>query len=145
MIRTKIAVAALLLTSPAARAGSRVVAINAIDATGVQKSIGTIHADDGKEGLKLHVTVKGLSPGEHGFHVHENGNCGPAEKDGKPVVGLAAGGHYDPGKTGKHGGHKGKGHLGDLPALKVDARTATPMCSWSRRASNSPISRDARS
>lgn len=29
------------------------------------------------------------------------------------------GGHYDPQKTGKHEGPKGKGHLGDLPALVV--------------------------
>lgn len=122
MSRTKIAVAvALLLASPAIFAGSLLIEMNAIDATGVQKSIGTIHADDGKEGLMLHVAVKGLSPGEHGFHVHESGNCGPAEKDGKPVAGLAAGGHYDPTKAGKHEGHKGKGHQGDLPALPVDA------------------------
>jgi Cu-Zn family superoxide dismutase len=50
-------------------------------------------------------------------------------KDGKPVAGLAAGGHYDPHKTTKHEGHSGHGHLGDLPALIVDGsgRAATAM------------------
>jgi Cu-Zn family superoxide dismutase len=44
----------------------------------------------------------------------------PAEKDGKMVPGLAAGGHYDPAETGMHDTPFGKGHLGDLPALYVD-------------------------
>lgn len=37
------------------------------------------------------------------------------------VPGLAAGGHYDPKNTGKHGTPWGDGHLGDLPVLFVDA------------------------
>ena len=35
---------------------------------------------------------------------------------------MAAGGHYDPGKTNSHLGPYGKGHLGDLPVLIVDAQ-----------------------
>ena len=42
-------------------------------------------------------------------------------KDGKPAPGFAAGGHYDPAGAGKHEGPAGKGHLGDLPFLKVGA------------------------
>ena len=34
--------------------------------------------------------------------------------------GLAAGGHFDPAKAGRHEGPKGQGHLGDLPILVVD-------------------------
>jgi Cu-Zn family superoxide dismutase len=37
------------------------------------------------------------------------------------VAGLAAGGHYDPMGAGHHTGPYGDGHLGDLPALYVDA------------------------
>ena len=37
------------------------------------------------------------------------------------VPALAAGGHFDPAKTGKHLGPYGDGHLGDLPPLYVDA------------------------
>ena len=40
------------------------------------------------------------------------------------VAALAAGGHYDPGKTGRHGLPWGDGHLGDLPGLYVDATGA---------------------
>jgi Cu-Zn family superoxide dismutase len=52
--------------------------------------------------------------------VHENPSCLPGEKDGKKVAALAAGGHYDPMKTGKHGFPWGDGHLGDLPPLFVN-------------------------
>jgi Cu-Zn family superoxide dismutase len=56
-----------------------------------------------------------------GFHIHENPSCAALEKDGKPVAGLGAGGHYDPTHSGKHAGPAGDGHAGDLPALSVAA------------------------
>lgn len=96
------------------------VTMHLIDANGSGKSVGTIVAKDSKKGLVLIPKLKGLPPGEHGFHVHENSSCAPQDKEGEKVAGLAAGGHYDPDKTGKHEGPMGKGHLGDLPALVVD-------------------------
>jgi Cu-Zn family superoxide dismutase len=98
------------------------IEINLVDAAGVGKSIGTVGAEDSKDGLVLTPKLTGLAPGDHGFHVHEAGSCGPKEKDGKPVAALAAGGHYDPQTSGKHEGPSGKGHLGDLPPLKVDQK-----------------------
>ena len=44
----------------------------------------------------------GLPPGEHGFHIHEKGDCGPGMNQGKLAAGFAAGGHYDPAHTKKH-------------------------------------------
>jgi Cu/Zn superoxide dismutase len=51
------------------------------------------------------------------------------EKEGKKVPALAAGGHYDPQATGKHGLPWGDGHLGDRPALYVaaDGQAAYPV------------------
>jgi Cu-Zn family superoxide dismutase len=43
------------------------------------------------------------------------------EKDGKGMPAMAAGGHYDPEKTGKHLAPDMGGHLGDLPVLEVAA------------------------
>ena len=96
------------------------VTIHSIDSKGIGKSIGTVRIADHKEGLVLIPKLKGLQPGEHGFHFHENPSCKPKEQDGQMTAGLAAGGHYDPDKTGKHAGPTGKGHLGDLPALVVN-------------------------
>ena len=40
------------------------------------------------------------------------------------MAGQNAGGHYDPGNTGRHEGPYGNGHLGDLPVLAVNASGA---------------------
>ena len=96
------------------------ITVNQIDDSGVGKSLGSVKVEDSKDGLVVMTDLKGLAPGHHGFHVHENASCEPKEKDGKMVAGLAAGSHYDPGKTGKHEGPNGMGHLGDLPPLVVD-------------------------
>ena len=97
------------------------VTMHAIDEKGVGQSLGTIRAEDGPGGLALSTDLKGLPPGAHGFHVHENPSCLPKEKDSKMTAGLAAGSHYDPNKTGKHEGPQGAGHVGDLPVLTVAA------------------------
>lgn len=103
------------------------VDIHAISSEGIGDSIGTVTASDNKYGLLLTPDLKGLEPGIHGFHVHQNPDCGPGEKDGEKVAGLAAGGHYDPENTNAHKGpYDDSGHLGDLPALYVkDEGTAT--------------------
>ena len=102
-------------------AADMVVTMNLVNEHGVGKSIGTITISDGPKGLVFMPNLSDLSPGSHGFHVHQNPDCGTGMKDGKTVPGLAAGGHYDPAATGKHEGHEGKGHLGDLPTLTVNA------------------------
>lgn len=100
-------------------AGQAVVQMNLIDERGIGKSIGTVALADSERGLELTPSLSGLTPGFHGFHVHEKPDCGPGVKDGKLQAGIAAGGHYDPAGTGKHEGPDGTGHLGDLPAITV--------------------------
>lgn len=59
--------------------------------------------------------VRGLKPNaEHGFHVHEKGDCSSGD-------GMSTGGHFNPdGKA--HGQHaQGAHHAGDLPSLKANA------------------------
>lgn len=65
--------------------------------------------------VKVSGQISGLKPGgEHGFHVHEKGDCSSGD-------GMSTGGHFNPG--GKpHGSHgMGEHHAGDLPSLKADA------------------------
>jgi superoxide dismutase, Cu-Zn family len=109
------------LATPA-YAASTTVTINAIDANGVGKKIGTIELVDTKDGLRITPQLSELPPGDHGFHVHVNPNCGPANgPNDQPAAGMAAGSHYDPANTGKHLGPQGEGHKGDMPVLTVDA------------------------
>ena len=91
-----------------------------ITADGVGKKIGTVTASETKYGTQFTPRLAGLSPGVHGFHVHENASCEAGEKEGAKVAGLKAGGHYDPEGTGSHKGPYDDGHLGDLPALYVE-------------------------
>ena len=111
----------LLIGSFSVQAEELVVRMNLVNNTGVGKAIGTITAASSPYGTILTADLSDLGPGVHGFHVHQNPDCGPGEKKGKKVPGLAAGGHYDPAGTGRHEGPFGNGHLGDLPALYVDA------------------------
>lgn len=110
-----------LLIAHAAHADAETVTIHAVSASGVGKAIGTVTLMDGRYGLVLKPKLSGLTPGLHGFHVHQNPSCDSAEKEGKTVPGLAAGGHYDPAGSGSHRGPYGDGHLGDLPPLYVDS------------------------
>lgn len=116
---------ALWIGAGVAQADSVKVPVNKITDEGVGEAIGFItFADDGKGGVDVLVDIIGISEGEHGMHVHENPSCAPAEKDGKKVAGLAAGGHFDPDKTGRHEGPGKHGHKGDLPAINADAKGA---------------------
>jgi superoxide dismutase, Cu-Zn family len=113
-------------TAPSAR---RVVPMTLVDARGIGASIGEVVLTETRYGVVLTPSLTGLPPGLHGFHVHENPSCAPAEKDGAMVAAQAAGAHYDPQHSGKHGLPWGDGHLGDLPALYVgaDGKAANPV------------------
>ncbi|TLX55482.1 superoxide dismutase [Cu-Zn] SodC1 [Stutzerimonas nosocomialis] len=97
------------------------VPMNLVNEQGVGQSVGTVKIESNEYGLVFRPELKDLAPGIHGFHLHAKGNCGTAEQDGKTVPAGAAGGHWDPQNTGKHGEPWGDGHLGDLPALMVES------------------------
>ncbi|HEX5515004.1 MAG TPA: superoxide dismutase [Cu-Zn] SodC [Gammaproteobacteria bacterium] len=120
-------IGAALLFSGAVSATT--VEMHAVTPDGVGGSIGTVKIEAAEQGSKLTPDLEGLTPGAHGFHVHEQGSCEPGTAEGKPGAALAAGGHYDPVGTGKHAGPYGDGHLGDLPVLYVgaDGRATDPV------------------
>lgn len=99
------------------------VAVSKLDVENGDTPVGEIVISQSKYGAVFKPKLEGMEPGIYGFHVHENPSCAPKEKDGKLVAGLAAGGHWDPHRTGAHKGPwDNSGHLGDLPALAVDAK-----------------------
>jgi Cu-Zn family superoxide dismutase len=87
--------------------------------TDTQKTfVGNITATDTKYGAmftpNLHSLTPSVTSGIHGFHLHLNPSCANN--------GMAAGSHFDPNKTNHHlGPYNSAGHLGDLPALYVNA------------------------
>lgn len=102
------------------KTGAKTVVINAVNKDGTGRSFGEVEITQTKEGLVFSPKLEGLSPGLHGFHVHENPSCDPAEKNGKIVPGGGAGSHFDPNKSQHHDAPWADGHMGDLPALFVD-------------------------
>lgn len=75
------------------------------DANG--KNVGTLRVED-DGATKLTVSVNGLPPGYHGFHIHSKGVCTAPSFE-------SAGAHFD------LGSHSHPDHSGDLPALLVGA------------------------
>ena len=77
---------------------------------------GKVNFEEANGEMKFTAEVSGAPAGTHGFHIHENGDCGEA--------GKAAGGHFNPDKV-KHGlvskdGFAGA-HAGDLGNIEIGA------------------------
>ena len=71
----------------------------------------TFTAESG--GVHVVGTFSGLVYGEHGFHVHEKGDCSAPD-------GTSAGGHFNPASK-PHGARDAAArHAGDLGNLKAD-------------------------
>jgi Cu-Zn family superoxide dismutase len=79
---------------------------------------GTIWFTKTSKGMHVHGEITGLTPGEHGFHVHEYGVW---NEDG-----MASGGHFNP--TGApHASHDStKRHVGDMGNVKADDLKSQP-------------------
>ncbi len=75
---------------------------------------GTVHFVQDGDGVHITASVDGLSPGKHGFHIHELGDCSAPD-------GTSAGGHYNPQGYPHAGPDAAKRHVGDLGNLDADS------------------------
>ena len=113
--RTSIAAAAAALSACAMYGAPAPQASATLAPTTGNTASGTVRFVQDGARVKVSGEVRGLKPGaDHGFHVHEKGDCSSGD-------GMSTGGHYNP--AGKpHGQHaQGDHHAGDLPSLKADA------------------------
>jgi len=66
-----------------------------------------------KNGIKVVADIEELTPGKHGFHIHQYGDCSDPK-------GKSAGGHFNPDKVA-HAGHNSKiRHVGDFGNITAD-------------------------
>jgi Cu-Zn family superoxide dismutase len=100
--------------APGGMDGARAIA--ALEPTKGNTTSGTVTFTQQGGKVLVNARVSGLKPNaEHGFHVHEKGDCSSGD-------GNSAGGHFNPdGKPHGHGGGTGPHHAGDMPNLKADA------------------------
>lgn len=74
---------------------------------------GTVTFIAAEGGMHIIANVEGLTPGKHGFHIHENGDCSAPD-------GSSAGAHFNPTKH-KHGAPDSQDrHVGDLGNLEAN-------------------------
>lgn len=74
---------------------------------------GEVAFEQTEQGLRVHVKVDGLTPGQHGFHIHERGDCSAPDFS-------SAGEHYAP-QGHPHGPPGPASHVGDLGNIEASA------------------------
>jgi len=75
---------------------------------------GTVRFTSEGGGVRVVANLTGLTPGDHGFHVHENGDCSAPDAS-------SAGGHFNPTNQPHAGRDAEERHIGDLGNLVADA------------------------
>jgi Cu-Zn family superoxide dismutase len=74
---------------------------------------GTVSFTKEENGITIVADIEGLTPGKHGFHIHEYGDCTADD-------GTSAGGHFNP-ENVKHGAPTDSvRHVGDLGNITAD-------------------------
>ena len=74
---------------------------------------GEVELKETADGVEIVAKIKDASPGMHGFHIHEKGDC-------SDIPGKSMGGHFNPdGKAHMLPHEGGERHLGDLGNIEV--------------------------
>lgn len=91
-------------------------AVAHLEPTRGNQATGTVTFTSRDGAIHIVAEIQGLSPGRHGIHIHEKGDCSAPDA-------TSAGGHFNPGNS-PHGAPDdppGKRHVGDLGNLTADS------------------------
>ena len=106
--------AAALAGCQAMTASGPMLASAGLAPTKGNKTVGEVTFEQVGNKVRVTAQVINLKPNqEHGFHVHEVGDCSSGD-------GMSAKGHFNP--YGKPHGQGAERHAGDMPNLKADAK-----------------------
>ena len=75
---------------------------------------GTVRFTQTDAGMVIEAHLTGLTEGNHGFHIHQYGDCSAAN-------GTSAGGHFNPGHAAHAGPDVESRHVGDMGNITADA------------------------
>ena len=89
-------------------------AVATISGTEGNEVSGTVTFTQQDDGVLIEADITGLSPGKHGFHIHQYGDISAAD-------GKSTGGHFNPTGNDHAGPDAEKRHVGDLGNLEADA------------------------
>jgi Cu-Zn family superoxide dismutase len=76
--------------------------------------IGTVTFTKTGDETRVVADIENLTPGRHGFHIHEKGDCSAADAS-------SAGAHFNPTHQHHGGPATAQRHAGDLGNLEADA------------------------
>ncbi len=100
-------------TAPA-KAMALTKAVAVLHPTAGNTAQGTVTFTQEEGGVRVVANITGVPAGEHGFHIHEFGDCSAADA-------TSAGGHFNPDNM-EHGAQNAKArHVGDLGNVTADA------------------------
>jgi Cu-Zn family superoxide dismutase len=115
-MRTTISIAAVALVASgcASMGGGGPRAVANLEPTKGSTTRGTVTFAQRGDRVRVTAQLSGLRPNaEHGFHIHEKGDCSSGD-------GMSAGGHFNP--AGRpHGPQGAPHHAGDMPSVRADA------------------------
>jgi Cu-Zn family superoxide dismutase len=103
-----------LARTPAAKSAASSKGIAVLHPTAGNKVSGTVTFTPVADGVQVHAEITGLSPGKHGFHVHEFGDCSAADA-------TSAGGHFNPTHEPHAGRDAAQRHVGDMGNIEANA------------------------
>jgi Cu-Zn family superoxide dismutase len=107
-------VSSLALLAASALAGEPTKAVAVLHPTKGSNVEGIVTFMKSGDEMKIVADVSGLTPGKHGFHIHEFGDCSSPD-------GTAAGGHFNP-TNNPHAGHDvAQRHAGDMGNIEADS------------------------
>jgi len=103
-----------LAQTPATKSTASSKAIAVLHPTAGNKINGTIIFTPVADGVQVHAEIGGLTPGKHGFHVHEFGDCSATDAS-------SAGAHFNPTGQPHAGPDTAARHEGDMGNIEADA------------------------
>ena len=98
-------------------------AVSVLHSVGDSEVSGTINFGRTESGTKIVVQVTGLSKGNHGFHIHQYGDCSAPD-------GSSAGGHFNPDNMEHNSKDAENRHVGDMGNLTSEGKDQTTTLSY---------------
>ena len=100
--------------TPGEKSSKPLKAVAVLHPTAGNKVSGTVTFTEVADGVQVRAEISGLTPGNHGFHVHEFGDCSAADAS-------SAGAHFNPTSKPHAGPESAERHVGDMGNVQADA------------------------